>query len=58
LGVLYQGFVMKKNSELSPVLLDALRQLWASGEYARIMEKWGLAPAKADEPKLNPASAK
>ena len=58
LGVLHQGFVLKKNSELSPVLLEALKLLWSSGEYARIMEKWGLAPAKAEGPKLNPASSK
>lgn len=58
LGVLHQGFVLKKNSELSPVLHDALKQLWASGEYARIMDKWGLTLTKAPEPRLNPASAK
>lgn len=57
LGILHQGFVLKKGSELTPVLHDALKQLWASGEYARIMEKWGLAAAKAQAPQLNPSSA-
>ena len=57
LGVLHQGFVIKKNSELAPVLRDALKQLFASGEYGRIMEKWGLAAAKAPEPRLNPSSS-
>lgn len=57
LGVLHLGFVSKKGSELTPVLLDALKQLWASGEYARILEKWGLGAAKAVEPRLNPSSS-
>ncbi len=57
LGILLQGFVLKKGSELTPVLHDALKQLWASGEYARIMEKWGLGAAKALAPQLNPSSS-
>lgn len=56
LGVLHQGFVLKKNAELSPVLHDALKALWKSGEYARIMDKWGLTLTKAPAPQLNPAS--
>ncbi len=56
LGVLHQGFVLKKNSELSPVLNDALKVLWTSGEYGRIMDKWGLTLAKAPAPQLNPSS--
>jgi len=58
LGILNQGFVLKKNAELSPVLHDALKQVWASGEYGRIMDKWGLTLAKAPEPRLNPSSGK
>jgi len=56
LGILHQGFIMKKGSELSAVMRDAMRTLFASGEYARIMDKWGLSPAKASEPRLNPSS--
>jgi polar amino acid transport system substrate-binding protein len=56
LGVLHLGFVTRKNSELTPVLHDALKQLWASGDYARILEKWGLGAAKADMPRINPSS--
>ncbi len=56
LGILHQGFVMKKGAPLAPVLLEALKQLWASGEYKRIMDKWGLGPAMAAEPRLNPSS--
>lgn len=58
LGVLHQGFVFKKDSELSPVILDALKVIWASGEYAKIMEKWALGAAKTPSPMLNPSSAK
>lgn len=57
LGVLHLGFVTRKGNELTPVLLDALKQLWASGEYARILEKWNLGAAKLAEPKFNPASS-
>ncbi len=57
LGILHQGFVLKKGSEITPVLLEALKRLWASGEYRRIMEKWGLGPALAAAPQLNPSSA-
>jgi len=56
LGVLHLGFVLKKNSELTPVLHEALKRLWQSGEYARILDKWGLATAMAPEPRLNPSS--
>ena len=56
LGVLHLGFVTKKNSELTPVLHEALQKLWASGEYARILEQWGLSAAKADAPRINPSS--
>ncbi len=56
LGVLHLGFVTRKNSELTPVLFDALKQIWASGEYARILEKWGLGAAKAEMPQVNPSS--
>jgi polar amino acid transport system substrate-binding protein len=58
LGVLHQGFVLKKDSELSKVLLDALKVVWASGEYGQIMDKWALGAAKAPAPVLNPATNK
>lgn len=57
LGILHQGFVIKKGNELAPVLRDALRAIFASGDYGRIMDKWNLAPAKATEPRLNPSTA-
>lgn len=56
LGILHQGVVMKKGGELTPVLVDAMRQVFASGEYNRIMEKWGLGPARVSELRLNPSS--
>jgi polar amino acid transport system substrate-binding protein len=57
LGVLHLGFVTKKGSELSPVLLEALKRLWASGEYQKILGKYGLAAAAASEPRLNPTTS-
>lgn len=57
LGVLQLGFVTRKGNELTPVLLDALKQLWASGEYERILGKWGLGAAKASEPRFNPSTS-
>lgn len=56
LGVLHLGFVTRKGAEITPVLHEALKQLWASGEYARILERWGLAAAKLDAPRINPAT--
>ncbi|MBK9364500.1 MAG: transporter substrate-binding domain-containing protein [Rubrivivax sp.] len=56
LGVLQLGFVTKKGSELTPVLHEALKRLWTSGDYAKILAKWGLSAAAAPEPRLNPSS--
>lgn len=56
LGVLNLGFIIKKNSEMAPVLLEALQQLWTSGEYLRILAKWGMDSARAPAPMLNPSS--
>lgn len=56
LGVLNLGFVTKKDSGLAPVLLEALQRLWASGEYERILARYGLEGAKAPAPMLNPSS--
>lgn len=56
LGVLHLGFVTKKGSPISPVLLAALERLWASGAYEQILAKWGLAAARAPAPMMNPSS--
>ena len=56
LGILNLGFVMKKESGLAPVLLEAMQRLFASGEYVRILTKSGLEQAKAPAPILNPSS--
>jgi len=58
LGVSELGFVLDKDSALTPVLLEALQQLWASGQYDEIMAKWGLENSRLPEPKLNPSSSK
>lgn len=55
LGILYLGISLKKGSPLTPVLLDALKQVWSSGQYAKLMEKWNLSAAKIEGPMLNPA---
>lgn len=56
LGVLHLGFVAKKNSPLGPALLEGMKRLQASGQYARILEKWGLGAAQEPEMRLNPSS--
>jgi polar amino acid transport system substrate-binding protein len=44
-----------KSASLGPVLLDAFKAIFQSGEYTRIMQKWGLQDAAVDAPKLNTA---
>lgn len=56
LGVLHLGFVMKKGSEVAPVIAEAMQRLFSSGEYQRILEKYGLGEARAAAPMLNPSS--
>lgn len=57
LGLLHLGFVFRKGAELAPVMLEALRQLQSSGEYDRILAKWGMAPARQPVFRLNPSSS-
>ncbi len=57
LGVLNLGFVLKKGSPLSPVLLDAMKRLQTSGQYAQIMKKWGLEDTQQPAMRLNPATS-
>lgn len=42
-----------KTEGLGQVLLDAYRQLFTSGEYQRIMDRWGLSELSVPEPILN-----
>ena len=57
MGVLNLGFVVKKGSSLSPVLLEAMKRLQASGQYTQILAKWGLEATQQPAMRLNPASA-
>ncbi len=50
---LYQGAVVKKDSDLGPVLLETLNVLYKDGTYAKIMDKWGLSANKIDAPGKN-----
>ncbi|MFT4000797.1 MAG: ABC transporter substrate-binding protein [Rhizobium sp.] len=53
---LFQGAVLPKNSPLSPVLRDAIKELIDNGTYAAIMKKWGLENNMIKEPGINLAA--
>lgn len=50
---IYQGAVVKKDSPLGGVLLDAFTILIKNGTYAQIMKKWGLENNMIDKPGIN-----
>lgn len=56
LGILNLGFVLMKDSPISPAIVAAMKSLNESGDYERIMTKWGLAKAMQSDFFLNPAS--
>lgn len=56
LGILNLGFVLMKDSPISPAIVAAMKALNESGEYGKIMTKWGLAKAMQSDFSLNPAS--
>lgn len=47
-----------KDNELGPVLLEAMKNLFADGSYMEYMEKWEVANIAIDAPILNPTSSK
>lgn len=53
LGVDVLGLFVTKRSGLAPVLLDAMRAIFANGEYRRIMEKWGVGAVSVQAPQMN-----
>lgn len=55
LGVDLVGLFVTKRSGLAPLLLDAMQALHDSGEYARIMAKWGITAVSVKAPQLNAA---
>lgn len=55
-GTAQLALLAPKKSDLGPVIRDAFRKLFASGEYEKIMKTWGMADVMVPEPKLNAAS--
>ena len=49
------GLVVPKNSGLAQPMLEALKQLMASGKYKAILEKWGIQEGAISNPKINGA---
>jgi polar amino acid transport system substrate-binding protein len=52
-GVDQLGLVVSKASGLAPVMLEAMQALFKSGEYDRIMAKWGISAVRMDAPRMN-----
>ena len=55
-GTTRLALLAPKKGGLGPVVLDAFRKLFASGEYAKIMKDWGMQDVMVPEPKMNVAS--
>jgi polar amino acid transport system substrate-binding protein len=51
------GFVTGKGSPIAPALRDAVNKLIAGGDYARILDKWGVTDSGIPASALNPPSA-
>lgn len=56
-GVDQLAMLVPKSSGLGPVMLEAFKEIFANGEYDKIMKKYGLEKVAVEEPKLNTASA-
>ncbi len=51
------GFVTAKNSPIAKALSDAVNELIASGDYAKIFAKWGVGGTEITKSTRNPATA-
>jgi polar amino acid transport system substrate-binding protein len=51
------GFVTGKGSPIAPVLRDAVNKLIASGDYAKILTKWGVTDSGIPQSAINPPSS-
>jgi polar amino acid transport system substrate-binding protein len=51
------GFVTAKNSPLAKALSDAVNELIANGDYAKIFAKWGVTGTGVSESQVNPTPA-
>jgi polar amino acid transport system substrate-binding protein len=56
-GVDQLAMLVPKSGKLGPVMLAAFKEIFANGEYDKIMTKYGLEKVAVKEPKLNTASA-
>jgi len=52
LGTDILGLFVTRRSNLAPVLHEAMSQIFRSGEYGRIMTKWGVGAVSVEAPKL------
>ena len=50
------GFVTAKGSPIATALSDAVNELIANGDYARIFAKWGVGGTEVSRSVLNPAT--
>lgn len=48
------GFVTAKNSPIAKALSDAVNELIANGDYAKIFDKWGISGTEISKSVLNP----
>jgi polar amino acid transport system substrate-binding protein len=51
------GFVTAKGSPIAPALTDAVNKLIASGDYAKILGKWGVTDSGIPKSAINPPSS-
>jgi polar amino acid transport system substrate-binding protein len=57
-GVDQLAMLVPKTGGLGPVMLAAFKEIFANGEYDKIMKKYGLEKVAVEEPKLNTAGAR
>ncbi|WP_214403950.1 transporter substrate-binding domain-containing protein [Pseudonocardia lacus] len=51
------ALLVPKSAGMGPVMFDAFEELFAGGEYQKIMDKWGLTEVAVPAPVLNAGSA-
>lgn len=51
------GFVTAKGSPIAPALSDAVNKLIATGDYAKILAKWGVTDSGIGKSAINPPSS-
>jgi polar amino acid transport system substrate-binding protein len=51
------GFVTAKGSPIATALRDAVNKLIASGDYAKILGKWGVTDSGIPQSAINPPSS-